>query len=105
MENGAIQRGDPLTSSSRPVYAMKATQACKIIGYALEDADHEGQIQVFANHGESPAPAVTVLQAQVKELNDQNTSLDACLTALEKAMRGQTQAQSLPAPTGKKGSK
>jgi hypothetical protein len=73
---------------------MKATQACKIIGYALEDADHEGQIQVFANHGESTAPAVTSLQAQVKELQDQNVSLDARLTALE-----QTQSEQTPAPS------
>ena len=56
LESGPIKRGDPLTSSSKPGYAMKATQACKIIGYALEDADQEGTIQVFANHGEVAAP-------------------------------------------------
>lgn len=31
LENGAIQRGDPLTSSSKAGYAMKATGACKIV--------------------------------------------------------------------------
>lgn len=44
MENGPIKRGDPLMSSSKPGYAMKATDACKIIGYALEDAKAEEQI-------------------------------------------------------------
>lgn len=73
---------------------MKATGACQIIGYALEDADHEGQIQVFANHGESTAPAVTSLQAQVQtleqtvaDLKQESAALDARLTALEKALQ------------------
>jgi hypothetical protein len=87
LENGAIKRGDPLTSSSKPGYAMKATQACKIIGYALEDADHEGTIQVFAHLSENAAPEVAALRDQVKQLKEQNAALDARLTALEKAMQ------------------
>ncbi len=101
LENGAIQRGDPLTSSSKPGYAMKATQACKIIGYALEDADHEGTIQVFANHGENAAPEVVVLRTQAQELKQtvadlkqENAALDARLTALEHATSRRTPTQS-----------
>src|SRR5207237_1879002 len=43
MENGAIRVGDPLTSSSRPGIAMKATSAGKIIGYALASAKKTGK--------------------------------------------------------------
>ena len=58
LENGPIRRGDPITSSSKPGYGTKAVQACRIIGYALEDADREGTIQVFAHLGEHAAPEV-----------------------------------------------
>jgi hypothetical protein len=94
LENGAIKRGDPLTSSSKSGYAMKATQACKIIGYALEDADHEGTIQVFANQGENAVSEVASLRTQVQELKQQNAALDARLTALEQKMSGQAPTQS-----------
>lgn len=47
-ENGAIKVGDPLTTSSKPGYAMKATQAGPIVGYAMEDhALGDGSIIVF----------------------------------------------------------
>jgi hypothetical protein len=91
LENGVIHRGDPLTSSSKPGYAMKATSACKIIGYALEDADQEGTIQVFAQHGENAAPEVASLRAQVDDLKKQNDALAARLDAIE---RGQAAMQS-----------
>lgn len=35
-ENGAIAIGDPLTSSTKPGYAMKATEPGAIVGYAME---------------------------------------------------------------------
>lgn len=73
--NGAIKRGDPLTSSSKPGYAMKATGACKIIGYALEDANADGTIQVFAHLGENSAPQVAALQTQVDALLRDNLAL------------------------------
>jgi hypothetical protein len=38
-ENGPIQPGDPLTSSSKIGHAMKATKAGRIVGYALESYD------------------------------------------------------------------
>jgi hypothetical protein len=94
LENGAIKRGDPITSSSKPGYGMKATQACKIIGYALADADQEGTIQVFANHGENAAPEVAALRTQVqlqaKQIAAQQKQLDALstrLTALEQSVK------------------
>ncbi len=37
-ENGPILPGDPLTAASIPGYAMKATKASKIVGYAVEGA-------------------------------------------------------------------
>jgi hypothetical protein len=85
LENGAIHRGDALTSSSKAGYAMKATSACKIIGYALEDTDQEGTIQVFAQHGENAASEVASLRTQVDDLKKQNDALAARLDAIERA--------------------
>lgn len=39
MENGTIHKGDPITSSSTPGIAMKATESGIILGIALEDAN------------------------------------------------------------------
>jgi hypothetical protein len=75
VENGAIRRGDPITSSSRPGRGMKATGACRIIGYALEDAETEGTIQVFAHLGEHPGPEVARLKTQVDALQRENAEL------------------------------
>ncbi|MDP2930293.1 MAG: hypothetical protein Q8N56_01645, partial [bacterium] len=53
LEEGSIQTGDLLTSSSSPGVAMKATQAGRVIGMALESFDGAqgeiGQILVFIN--------------------------------------------------------
>jgi hypothetical protein len=87
MQGGTIHRGDPITSSSTPGYGMKATGACKTIGYALQDATTSGTIQVFAAQGETTAPAVTKLQAQVRELKRQNASLSARIAAIEQTLR------------------
>lgn len=47
-ENGAIAIGDPLTTSSRPGYAMKATQPGPVLGYAMESLPGaEGKIVAF----------------------------------------------------------
>jgi len=47
-ENGIILAGDPLTTSSTPGYAMKATKAGKIVGYALENfIGTSGQVLSF----------------------------------------------------------
>ena len=62
MEAGVIHRGDPITSSSKAGYGMKAPGGCKIIGYALEDANAEGTIQVFADIGENAATDVAAFR-------------------------------------------
>ena len=49
-ENGSIGIGDPLTTSSRPGYAMKATEPGPIIGYATEAfSGTAGSIVAFVN--------------------------------------------------------
>lgn len=49
-ENGAINIGDPLTTSTRPGYAMKATEAGPIIGYAAEAfSGSAGSVIVYVN--------------------------------------------------------
>ena len=57
-QNGPIKKGDPLTSSSTPGVAMKATQYGRIVGMALEDLPNcpntqqpNCQIIVFVNPG------------------------------------------------------
>ena len=94
MQAGPIHRGDPITSSSTPGAGMKATGACKTIGYALQDANTTGTIQVFAAQGETTAPAVTKLQARVQTLRTevqalkrQNATLSARMAAIEQTLR------------------
>ena len=50
-ENGAIEPGDFLTTSSTPGAAMKATKPGNVIGKALEgyNSDGVGKIMVFVN--------------------------------------------------------
>jgi hypothetical protein len=50
-ENGAIKKGDYLTSSSVPGVAMKATKPGQVLGRALDDfaGDGTGKISVFVN--------------------------------------------------------
>ena len=117
LENGAIAIGDPLTSATQPGAAMKATRGGKIIGYALEAAEHSGQALVLVQPGYFvPGDAQTEgLQAQVKTLEaqnaalqqqnaaqqEQNVALDARLTGLEQSLhpsdtRFQTAESALP---------
>jgi hypothetical protein len=84
LENGAIKRGDPITSSSQPGYGMKATKACKTIGYALEDADREGNIQVFAHLNE--------YGGREADQQEQNRKLEARLAALEELLSAKVPA-------------
>jgi hypothetical protein len=81
MEGGTIRRGDPITSSSTPGAGMRATDACRTIGYALEDADADGMIQVFAHLSENAAPGVAELQAAIQEKDARLASLEAQLSA------------------------
>jgi hypothetical protein len=52
-ENGPIEPGNPLTSSSTPGVAMKATKSGPIVGKALESYNGEGvgKIMVFVSVG------------------------------------------------------
>jgi hypothetical protein len=77
VENGPIRRGDPITSSSTPGYGMKAVQACRIIGYALEDTDRDGIIRILAHLGEHSAPEVQVLREQMQALARGNDAMRA----------------------------
>jgi hypothetical protein len=63
--------------TATPGYGMKAVQACRIIGYALEDADREGTIQIFAHLGEHAAPEVRALREQVQALARGNDAMRA----------------------------
>ncbi|MFN7088553.1 MAG: hypothetical protein ACK4NX_01910, partial [Candidatus Paceibacteria bacterium] len=64
-ENGPIRVGDPLTASSKPGVAMRATKPGRIIGYALapfestyslstSEVNSTGKILVFVNPGYWP---------------------------------------------------
>ena len=91
-ENGPIAAGDPLTSASMPGAAMKATHAGKIIGYALEAAEHDGQALVLLQPGTwLPAGELATqteyaqLKARVASLEEQNATTEPRLSTLERA--------------------
>jgi hypothetical protein len=75
MENGAIRVGDPLTSSSHPGVAMKATAAGKIIGYALAPATKDGKVLTFVQPGYYAAPQLASLQSKMAQLQRENLRL------------------------------
>jgi|GEM_PF-4282267 len=49
MENGSINPGDPITSSSTPGIGMKAAEAGRVIGIALQGATQPGTVLIFVN--------------------------------------------------------
>jgi len=76
-ENGPIQPGDPLTSSSTSGVAMKATQSGPIVGKALESYDNAdptaiGKIMVFVSVGWYVQP----LDTSGQSLGTNLTSID-----------------------------
>ncbi len=81
-ENGSIAIGDPLTTSTRPGYAMKATQPGPILGYAMESLTaHEGKIVAFIRasyydgDGANQAPAANnVISGATTAVNNLNIS-------------------------------
>ena len=86
LENGPIAVGDPLTSSSTPGAAMKATQAGQIIGYAMQSSDSAsgGKLLVWLQLGTYVPPTqlaalnnLTTLQAEVAELKAEVAELKA----------------------------
>lgn len=82
MENGAIQIGDPLTSSSQLGVAMKATQAAKIIGYALEPAHQDGKVLTFIEPGYYAAPELATLRSALSRVERENAALRTQLTSV-----------------------
>ncbi len=106
LENGPIAVGDPLTSSSTPGVAMKATQAGQIVGYAMQSSDsaREGRLLVWLQVGQYLPPAaldalnssaqpattdatVAQLQAQAADLAAQLATLSAQVDQLQAAQR------------------
>ncbi|HRW07349.1 MAG TPA: hypothetical protein P5121_19730 [Caldilineaceae bacterium] len=101
LENGPIAVGDPLTISSTPGVAMKATQAGQIIGYAMQSSDsaQDGKLLVWLQVGfylpptaldalNTSAPlaadgTVAQLEAQVADLAAQLTKLSAQVEQLQ----------------------
>jgi hypothetical protein len=82
-ENGAIHIGDALTSSSKPGIAMKATQAGKIIGYAMENANADGTLLALVQPGNYvPQEQLDALKRNA-ELEAWVVAQDARLAALE----------------------
>jgi hypothetical protein len=62
-ENGTIKAGDLLTSSSTPGYAMKATQAGRVIGVALEDlteSSYENCPEETSKTSETKCASITI---------------------------------------------
>lgn len=101
LENGPIAVGDPLTSSSTPGVAMKATGAGQIIGYAMQSSATatEDKLLVWLQIGTyvppalladlnadgAPAvdPTMAELQAQIATLSDQVAQLSAQMATLQ----------------------
>jgi len=67
---------------------MRATQACRIIGYALEEANEEGVIQVFANTSEHTVSEIARLRAELATLWD---TVDRLEERLQQARRNNTE--------------
>jgi len=87
MENGPIQVGDPLTSSSTPGVAMKASRAGKVLGYALESMSMDGKVLVFVEPGYYIPPKQLDLLNRIDELETQVSELQALkVQALERSL-------------------
>lgn len=89
LENGHIAVGDPLTTSSTPGVAMKATQAGQIIGYAMQSSDsaHEGKLLIWLQVGFYLPPAA------LDALNHGVINTDAQPAVPNSAGAGATMAQ------------
>jgi hypothetical protein len=97
LENGPIAVGNPLTISSTPGVAMKATQAGQIVGYAMQNSDsaQEGKLLVWLQVGLYLPPATldalnsdmlatpTGVDAEIAELKTQIAELAAQVANLQ----------------------
>jgi hypothetical protein len=63
---------------------MKAIGGCRVIGYALQDAEQDGTIQVFAHLDEQQPIDRT---EEIAALKARNSELDARVAALEQAVQ------------------
>lgn len=96
MENGPIQVGDPLTSSSTPGGAMKATRAGKILGYALESVSMDGKVLLFVEPGYYIPPKQLELLNQIDELKTLVSELhDLRAQALERTLEETHESEQL----------
>ncbi|MEZ4677800.1 MAG: hypothetical protein R2932_26645 [Caldilineaceae bacterium] len=103
LENGPIAVGDPLTSSSTPGAAMKATQAGQIIGYAMQssDAATDGKLLVWLQlgmyiPGETLAAINGTSDATIAHLEAQVAALTTKVAALDAANNGARWPWGLP---------
>lgn len=86
LENGPIAVGDPLTISSTPGVAMKATQAGQIIGYAMQSSDsaQEGKLLVWLQVGfYLPPAALDALNHGALSTSAQPATEDTAVAQLE----------------------
>ena len=91
--NGAIYAGDPLTMSSTPGVAVKATSAGMVLGTALENSSAgTGEINVYVHTGYF-APSNTSLQQNNTTSQYVQNGSDAAFTSLN--VSGQTTLASL----------
>ena len=85
-ENGPIQVGDFITTSSTPGYGMKATEPGRVVGMALGGFNGEnGQVMVQVQNSwwQPPLSASTMegQRSQIEQLIAQNDLLKAELCA------------------------
>ncbi|MBI4370621.1 MAG: hypothetical protein HY547_10385 [Elusimicrobia bacterium] len=86
-ENGKIEPGDRLTSSSKPGHAMKAIRAGRVLGIALESfGGREGKVLIMVNPQWWDGGEVAKLSEKVSRLGDENESLKLRLDKLEKKL-------------------
>ena len=91
LENGLIAVGDPLTSSSQPGIAMKATQPGKIIGYALESKNEPGKVLALVQPGYFLPSGELDARQQTTDLKTQNAELKQELSTLAARMAAREQ--------------
>ncbi len=103
-ENGPVRRGDHLTSSSRPGYAMKAAGPGRVVGVALGefDGEGEGKVVVYIGPGWWDGGRTAELESRLAEVERENSDLLGRLERLEglveRLAAGQTEAE--PASAG-----
>ena len=71
---------------------MKSTGGCRVIGYALEDANADAEIQVFAHLGEDSASELAGLRDRLDALTIENQELRQQLSGIETRLDALEQA-------------